>query len=258
MAAGLKRTRVLLGVALLALGALGCGTTTVGTTKEGAAIVQIPLRLSNVYLVKSTHPVLVDSGTLGDMRDLSQALDDNGVPVRDLSLIILTHGHADHSGLASDLRDASAAKIMLGAGDLPLASAGKNDDLQPMNFAGKVLKPFITSIYPPFDPDIVVHDTEIDLTSAGIDGKVIQMPGHTKGSLVVVLANHAAFVGDMIAGGALGGIFFPHDPHEHYYQADPKMNRENIKKLLAMGVETFYLGHGGPAKRADVMTAFEL
>ena len=82
------------------------------------------------------------------------------------------------------------------------------------------------------------------------------MPGHTRGSLVVVLSNKTAFVGDMMLGGSLAGMFFPSSPGEHYYQADPEQNRRNIHTLLAQGIETFYLGHGGPVSREDVIAAF--
>lgn len=79
------------------------------------------------------------------------------------------------------------------------------------------------------------------------------MRGHTRGSLVVVMANHEAFVGDQMLGGVLGGAGCPDRPGEHYFQADYEQNRRNIRALVRMGVETFYLGHGGPVKRDAVM-----
>lgn len=60
----------------------------------------------------------------------------------------------------------------------------------------------------------------------------------------------------MMMGGSFGGALSPASPGEHYYQADPAKNRRNIQALLAMGVEKFYLGHGGPVSRADVIAAF--
>jgi len=231
---------------------LGCaGPTVVGRAplapSGSAEIVQIPLRLSNVFLIRARTPILVDAGTIGDLDDLEAALAERGVATSSVRLVILTHGHADHAGLAADLQKIARATVILGAGDVPLAAAGHNDDLRPTGFAGAILKPFITSIYPELVPDVTVRPGDsLDLAPWGLAGKIVAMPGHTPGSLVVLLADHTAFVGDMIAGGDLGGLFFPHSPREHLYQADPVQNRRNIQRLLDLGVTKFYLGHGGP------------
>jgi hydroxyacylglutathione hydrolase len=146
---------------------------------------------------------------------------------------------------------------MLGEGDLELARLGHNDELRPTGFTARLLKPFITDIYPDFVPDIAVHEqAPVDLTPWGVDGKAIAMPGHTKGSIVVVMSDHSAFVGDMMLGGVFGGVLGASSPGEHYYQADLEQNHRNIKTLLGMGIEKFYLGHGGPVSRTDVIAAF--
>lgn len=237
---------------------LGCtGTAVVGQAPGGAAIVRVPLRLSNVHVITTRPPILIDSGTIGDMDDLRRALDDSGVRMAELGLVVVTHGHADHAGLAADLRRATGAKILLGAGDTDLARRGINDELKPIGFTAHVLLPFITGVYPEFEPDITVTErAPVDLSPWGIDGKAIAMPGHTAGSVVVVMSDHSAFVGDMIAGGSLGGQLWASSPGEHYYHADIAQNRRNIQALLAMGISKFYLGHGGPVSREAVMAAF--
>jgi len=242
---------------LLAISSLGCASRTVGRTAEGAPIVQIPLSLSNVYLVKANRPILIDTGALGDMHDLTNALEDNGVWPGRISLIIVTHAHADHAGLAAELREISRAPVVLGEGDRELARRGHNDELRPTSLTATLLKPFIPTIFPEIEPDIAVAPGKpLDLRPYGLEGEVIAMPGHTPGSIVVVLPNHVAFVGDMMLGGVAGGALFAHSPGEHYYQADPAENRANIQALLRMGIETFYLGHGGPVSRAAVIRAY--
>jgi glyoxylase-like metal-dependent hydrolase (beta-lactamase superfamily II) len=243
-------------LACLACSACG-GAAPVGRTPEGAQIVRIPLRLSNAYLVKTPTPILVDTGTLGDLEDLDAALRESGVRTTHLGLVVLTHAHADHAGLASELRRISGARVAIGAGDVAQAQAGENDPLRPTGFTGAALKPFIPSEFPETVADIVVREHEpVDLSPWGVSGKLVAMPGHTRGSVVVVLDNHAAFVGDMMLGGTLGGLLFPGSPGEHYYQADREQNRRNIRALLDQGVATFYLGHGGPVAREDVTAAF--
>ena len=99
---------------------------------------------------------------------------------------------------------------------------------------------------------------ELDLAQWGIDGKVIAMPGHTPGSIVVLLVRSHGVRRRHDRGWLVGGLLSPHSPGEHLYQADPVQNRRNIQTLLDRGVQKFYLGHGGPVTRADVVPAFGL
>lgn len=243
-------------MSLCALVLLGCATTTtvVGRTPEGARIVRIGFSLSNAYLIETKPPVLVDAGGPDDLPALEAALRHEKLKIEDLSLAIVTHGHFDHAGLAAALKK-RGVPIMLGAGDVELARRGHNDDLRPTNLTADALKLVIPDRYARFEPDIVV-DKPIDLSPYGISGEVIPMPGHTRGSLVVVLRNGSAFVGDQMAGGILGGVLCPDQPTEHYFQADVTQNHANIRALVRIGVETFYLGHGGPVHRDAVIDEF--
>jgi glyoxylase-like metal-dependent hydrolase (beta-lactamase superfamily II) len=251
------RSMLLRLVVLLALSSAACAppVAVVGRTPAGSPVVRITLSQSNAYLVATRTPVLVDAGTAGDRDDLARGLAQVGRSLRDISLVIVTHAHHDHAGLAADLQRDYGAQVMLGAGDLDAAARGQDDDLRPTGTTGALLKPLLAKVFPAFVPDVVVHQP-VDLRAWGIDGQVLPMPGHTPGSTVVVLANHAAFVGDQMLGGWLGGALFPSRPGEHYYQADPARNRRNISSLLAMGVDMFYLGHGGPVSATDVAAAF--
>lgn len=251
--------RIFLVLFLLLAAACG-GPAVVGraplTSGASVEIVQIPLRLSNVYLIRTRVPILVDTGTIGDMEDLDAALNERNIATSSVGLVIVTHGHADHAGLAADIQKLARAPVVLGAGDAQLAAAGHNDDLKPTGFTGALIKPLITSIYPELFPDVLVkRDEPFDLSPWGLAGKVVAMPGHTPGSIVVLLDDHTAFVGDMMSGGL---VFGPRSPQEHLYQADPVQNRKNIQALLDQGVEKFYLGHGGPVLRKDVIAAFSL
>jgi hydroxyacylglutathione hydrolase len=239
-----------------ALFSFGCATSqAVGFTAEGARIDEITLKQSNAYVIECAHPILIDTGTAADMDDLRSALADLGLRLQQFGLVIVTHAHHDHAGLANELQKAYGLKIMLGAGDADQAARGEDDKLKPQNATGFFLKPWLVKDFPAFNADVLVS-APVDLKSYGVTGTVLPMPGHTPGSLVVLLSNHAAFVGDEILGGYFGGAFFPHHAGEHYYQADADQNRRNIGTLLARGVDTFYLGHGGPVERDDVASAF--
>jgi glyoxylase-like metal-dependent hydrolase (beta-lactamase superfamily II) len=243
-------------VCFFSFGIFGCATSpAVGFTADGARIDEITLKQSNVYVIECAHPILIDTGTAADMNDLNAALADLGLRPYQFGLAIVTHAHHDHAGLANQLQKGYGVPIMLGAGDEEQAARGEDDKLKPQNLTGVFLKPWLVKDFPSFTPDIVVS-APMDLRSYGVNGTVMPMPGHTRGSIVVVLPNHAAFVGDEMLGGYFGGAFFPHHAGEHYYQADADQNRRNIDLLLDRGIETFYLGHGGPVNRESVASAF--
>ena len=212
---------------------------------------RLELGYSNAYLIRSARPILVDSGSPDEEPEIRRALADLGARLEDVELVVLTHGHGDHSGGAAALRSATHAQIVLGKGDVGMAAAGKNTTLPPTSFMARLLRPFVDFTYTPFAPDIAL-DGELDLAPYGVKGKVVSMPGHTPGSLVVLLENKTAFVGDQMLGGWLGGTFRRHSPGEHYFQDDVQQNRKNVRALLQSGFETFYLGHGGPVVAADV------
>jgi hydroxyacylglutathione hydrolase len=244
--------------ALLCLAGSSCATYRVlGKTEDGSDIVQIQLKFVNAYLVKSKRPVLIDPGAPFDLYKLKHALKENGVRLEDIALVILTHGHADHAAQGADLQKTYGIKIAAGSGDVGMLADGHNDDLKAQYFSARLIRPLIDFRYDPFKPDVVIPGGEpLDLRPYGIPGRAVQMPGHTPGSVVVTLDDKRVFAGDLMLGGSFGGALSPESPGEHYYQADPDRNRANIRKLLQQGVQTFYLGHGGPVAAADVRKAF--
>ncbi|MEZ0228150.1 MAG: MBL fold metallo-hydrolase, partial [Planctomycetota bacterium] len=220
-----------------------------------AEIVQIELSYSNVFLIKTPRPILIDSGSPGDTEDIREALLAHGAKLEEVALVVLTHGHADHSGGAAAIRSAApSAKIVLGAGDLRQARRGSNDFMVPTGLMGWLIRPMCDFPFPPFEPDIAVVGS-LDLAPWGVSGTVVATPGHTPGALVVLVGKEA-FVGDQILGGWLGGALRASSPGEHYYQDLPERNHANIRALLDRGVETFYVGHGGPLSREDVKDEF--
>lgn len=253
----MKRKRhILVAAGLLVAACASPHPHAVGTTPAGHEIVQIPLTWSNAFLIRSTPPTLIDAGAGTNLRELQSALEAQQVELEDIGLVILTHGHADHTGLAAELQR-RGARVVLGEGDAGLAQRGANGPVPPMGLIARLLGLFVPKQYEAFAPNVRVT-AELDLTPEGLAATVVPMPGHTAGSIAVLLPNHAAFVGDLVLGGSWGGRLSPHEPGEHYFHDDAEANRRQLEALLARGVETFYLGHGGPVRRADVLRAFAL
>jgi glyoxylase-like metal-dependent hydrolase (beta-lactamase superfamily II) len=223
---------------------------------SGPEVLTLRLKMSNVHLIKGPKPILVDAGGPDDMPELVKSLAAHGLRVEDIALVVLTHGHSDHAGLAAEIQRLGHAKIALGAGDVPMAKQGDHGALSPTNFTGRILARFaIDPRFPPFEPDIVVT-AEFDLAPWGVAGRAVAMPGHTPGSVVLLLDDARAFVGDVILGGYLGGALRPQKAGPHYFHAALAQNESNIQTLLHKGIKTFYLGHGGPVSRESVIEAF--
>lgn len=250
-------TRALLALCCAFASACAAPTALVGQTKEGAPIIQLRLSISSVYLVKAKTKILIDAGSAPDMPALLAGLAEHGVKPEEIGLVVVTHVHSDHAGMAAALQRDYHAKIMVGAGDKERAIAGHNDQLKPIGFTANLIRPMIVDEIPPFTPDLVVERAPVDLAPYGLDAQVVALPGHTAGSIVVLLADDQAFVGDLLAGGFLGGVLAPGRAGEHYYHADRRRNRRNIDALIARGVRTYYPGHGGPVDLASVKAAFQ-
>jgi hydroxyacylglutathione hydrolase len=211
-------------------------------------ITKIKLSVTNDYLIRSEQgAVLVDTGYYSEAGKLIKILQSKGIAK--LNLIILTHGHADHAGAAALIREKFSCPILIGKQDEAILENGANLHLTPTSPLACVYKPFLDRKFPAFKADILL-ETELDLRTYGIEGKVIPWPGHTPGSLIVVLNSGDVFVGDIIRAGYVGGLLKPHKPLIHYYSDDVKWDLENLGNIIQQfNPKTIYVGHGGPVSK---------
>ncbi len=205
-------------------------------------IVKIPLSLSNAYLIKGKHPILIDTGSPNDAQRLEKALYQLDVAPSDLALIIHTHAHFDHCGTTNYLKKvASKVPTLAHAADTDFLKKGYNQNIRPSCLLGYIAKPFLSRRYTPFTPDIVI-DAPINLDAFGYEAMVVPTPGHTEGSISVVFKNGDAVVGDLMA----GNIFAPQKADYHVFIDDKNENNRSIKRVVELGAKQFFVGHGGP------------
>lgn len=219
----------------------------------------IPVRFNNVHgyiVAQGDHALMIDTGYEGMKDQVSEALGKAGLSEKNLELIILTHTHFDHAGGARSLMNETGARLAvhyleaeyLGKGRTPIPP-GTRWKARLISFFGRTFYRKIEK-YTPVDADILIED-DFSLKSFGISGKVIHTPGHTKGSVSVILDNGAAIVGDVMMGVSLKEHFPP-------FAWDRKQVLESWERLLATGSKVFYPAHGHRLKREEIVSELPL
>ena len=113
---------------------------------------------------------------------------------------------------------------------------------------GNVLCVMMKTLFTPFrtitpaDVDIVLDNNEFSLADYGIAGKVIYTPGHSSGSVSVLLETGEAFVGDL----AMNTLPMTFRPGLPVFGDNMDMIKNSWKTLLNQGAKKVYPGHGEP------------
>lgn len=218
----------------------------------------VPFGVVNCHLIVGDQGcVLVDTGVPGSHRKIERALQAEGLGFKNIRLIVVTHAHMDHAGSAARVRKLSGAPIVAHEGDLPYYERRK-----PMSYCetGWVSRLFfrtgvIVQPYEPFTPDILLTDDQVlDLAAYGVAGRARPTPGHTAGSVSLELDSGDAMVGDLLASGVLlGGLMRTQHARRPPFEDDPKTVAQQLEQLVAGGMQTFHLGHGGPLPAKEVL-----
>jgi glyoxylase-like metal-dependent hydrolase (beta-lactamase superfamily II) len=210
-------------------------------------IFPIPMMFDTIYTVRSEGVILIDGGDPNKIGNLKRGLERASIKPEEIKLILLTHGHWDHIGSAKDIQILSAAKILLHQKDMHFLN--EIHPSQPPGFTlwGKVIIEGLTRYtsnmhIPTFEVDIVAGDDEISLTDYGIPGKVVYTPGHSWGSVSVLLDAGQVFVGDL----AMNMFPMRLSPGLPIFGDNIQTIKESWQKLLDMGAKTVYPAHGKP------------
>jgi glyoxylase-like metal-dependent hydrolase (beta-lactamase superfamily II) len=154
-------------------------------------------------------------------------------------------------GASSALRDVTGAKTVIHKLDADIIRTGKNPKLHARNAKGKIIGHFLAekvNNFVPYEPEIVLKG-EMSLYDYGIEGKIIETPGHTNGSISVVLKSGNVFVGDLI----MGGMFRKGKPSFPMFADNIEKLKDSIRNIISLSPKTVFIGHGGPFLLEDII-----
>ena len=216
-------------------------------------VIPISLGAVNAFLLKGEKSVLVDTGYPGNATKIVNGLSSNDVNPEDISLIIITHSHHDHSGSVFKLRERTGAKVAVHRFDAEALRLGVDTDLRPYGIKGRFASiiSFKKSKAEGIEADIIIEN-ELNLEEFGIKGKVISTPGHTSGSISIILDSGEAIVSDLI----MGKFVIRGSPAYPFYVSDISEIRQSIRKIMALGPKKVYASHGGPFYPEDILRKF--
>ncbi len=199
--------------------------------------------------------VLIDTGLFAKRPAVEKGLAGAGCEPGGLRLIILTHGHVDHTDNCAYLRDRFGAPVAMHRGDADMVA---RDDA-PWD---RTARPEKTSIsgraimlagglvllfsgrrgkFDGFTPDIYLEDGQ-DLSAYGLDARVLSLPGHSPGSIGILTAGGNLFCGDLLMN--------RFKPARHFLIFDRASFEASLARVTALDIHTVYPGHGKPFRMA--------
>lgn len=219
-------------------------------------ITTIPLGFGQCYLLRSSGVVAVDAGAPKKGGAFFRALESAASRPEDLKLLILTHGHWDHIGSAAEIKESTTAKIAMHRSEV----SWLENSLTPLSPGVTAWGKILTAMHKPFMPlinvpiasvDIVLDDDAFPLRDYGIPGHILHTPGHSPGSVSVLLESGEAFVGDL----AMNRLPLRLSPGLPIFADDLSAVIRSWEILLERGAAMIYPAHGKPFSASIIRKA---
>jgi len=177
----------------------------------------------NTYLIDGPTRILIDPGHISLFDHVHKELNELGLTLDDIGLVIGTHAHPDHLE-AAELFKEKPALVALHNKDWRFLKSMDNSPKTPLSLNTQ-------SIAPAF------FLKEGDISISGFDFLVLHTPGHSPGSVSIYWPDQKMlFTGDLVFKGGLGRTDLP--------GGNGTKLKESIKRLAGLDAEWLLPGHG--------------
>lgn len=219
---------------------------------EHPVVAVIELTFVNAFLIKVKEGfVLIDTGLPSHWATLEKELISEGCLPGKLKLVIITHGDLDHTGNCKNLQEKYKVKIAMHQADYSIVETGLPSKRKIKSLKQRILFAIVrlsrkrkkgdVSITK-FKPDIFLKNGQ-SLKEYGLDGKVIHIPGHTKGSIGILTEQGDLFAGDTFVNRK--------NPESATIIEDSDELNDSLNKLKKLDIKMVYPGHGKPFLMKD-------
>lgn len=218
-----------------------------------AGIYPIKLGVDHCYLLRGDGIIMIDGGAPNQTKRFLKALERLSIQPRDIRLLVLTHGHWDHISSVKAIKELTGAPIAMHRQEKECLEKSLKRVPPGVTIWGRIfvnlMAMFMPIVHiPATDVNIVLSDADLSLAEYGIRGKIIYTPGHSMGSVSILLESGDAFVGDL----AMSGFPLRLNPGLPILAENMQKVKESWKVLLDQGAKKIYPAHGKPFS-ADII-----
>jgi|SRR5690625_911178 len=210
----------------------------------------LPLDGVNLYLLQTDDGwILVDTGMdhPQSFKELNRQLDEIGVSMDDIQLILLTHNHPDHTGMAGRLQEETNATLAIHENDVKANMEDQSTRIEETLVLNGLSKDRIIQLKKmgqqmgetskPFHPDWLLKGDE-RIPAGKYHFQVLLTPGHSQGHVCLYDQERQVLLsGDHILPKITPNIEYgTHDPLADYLSS--------LKKIQALPVRLALPSHG--------------
>lgn len=222
-------------------------------TKKGIQIIQVLSGRSNVFLISNgLINILIDTSPKLFYLLLINRL--NKFNIKNIDYLILTHTHYDHAANAFKIKQKYNCKIIVHKNESEYLGHGTN----PIITGSNIFTKFFIDYFAPFffklktyhgaAYDISINDN-YRIPNLSFDLLILHTPGHSLGSVSVIVDNEIAFVGDTLFGMFKKSTLPP-------FINDFKQLISSWLKLLNTNCNLFLPAHGNKKDREQLQKCF--
>ena len=223
-------------------------------TKSGYKIKRVLSGRSNVFLLTNGKKnILIDTSTDYMWNRLERRL--NTLSINHIDYLILTHSHKDHTENAHRLREEYGPKVIIHKDEASCLLFGETIIPEGTN---KITRAMVKILAKYGAPKITIKscqydllvDKRLDLNDYGFNAYIMHTPGHSPGSISVIVDDEIAIVGDAMFGVFRCSVFPP-------FAVDEKQLVESWGKMLETKCSVFLPSHGSENTRKMVQKDYK-